>query len=361
MNDYVDDAPPLVPQLRNGKTAPLTEQESTVIELRRPVPVSAPEEEAKPARSGGTIIKREDGASAIKLKQTDAWAWQVVGNSELTASDLRLAMAILLHLNRKSGKAWPSVAALSAATRMHRRTVFRAEKHLHKLGHLAIEHGGGRHIVNQYRLCLRDGKGGSYATISPEETVAEMVAAPSRKGGSPVPKRWQPPPETVAALPPGTSERTSEREPHNNALRKARVIMDEIPDSQIQESRKKGRGEEGKPLDRHRIIQAQIVVFGKSYTWKETPSAVLEFFAFTHELDPTAPRQPRDLSRLKDWELRGWDATFCMHTVFGALMTGLWNGDPIRSLDYCEKKIEAHYREKEKLRAERKSTYQVSQ
>lgn len=103
-----------------------------------------------------TVIRPETGAR-INPKVLNDWLRKINRDAALTAaSDLKVAVAIWLHVNRGSGKAWPSISTIARETALHDRTVYRALERLEGRGHLLIDHRGGRSNCNDYRLNLDD-------------------------------------------------------------------------------------------------------------------------------------------------------------------------------------------------------------
>ncbi len=90
-----------------------------------------------------TVIRPEKGAR-IKPEVLNEWLRKINRDAALTAaSDLKVAVAIWLHVNRTSGKAWPSISTIARETALHDRTVYRALERLEARGHLLIDHRGG--------------------------------------------------------------------------------------------------------------------------------------------------------------------------------------------------------------------------
>jgi Helix-turn-helix domain len=81
-----------------------------------------------------------------------AWLDQVLADENLPATAFRLAYVIGQHLNRQSGKAWPSQKRLGEATGLTARTVRSLTEQLQKAGHLEVELHRGRNHTNVYRL-----------------------------------------------------------------------------------------------------------------------------------------------------------------------------------------------------------------
>ncbi len=80
----------------------------------------------------------------------DAFQWQILGDKDLWASDVKVAFALSLRLNRNDyeelGKlhAWPSIDRLAEKTGLQKRNVQRSIKRLVLLGHLQVIPGGSR-------------------------------------------------------------------------------------------------------------------------------------------------------------------------------------------------------------------------
>jgi len=103
-----------------------------------------------------TVIRPEKGAR-IKPEVLNGWLRKINRDAALTAaSDLKVAVAIWLHVNRTSGKAWPSISTIARETALHDRTVYRSLERLEARGHLLIDHRGGLSNCNDYRLNLDD-------------------------------------------------------------------------------------------------------------------------------------------------------------------------------------------------------------
>jgi Helix-turn-helix domain len=81
-----------------------------------------------------------------------AWLDQVLADDNLPATAFKLAYAIGQHINRQSGRAWPSQKRLGEATGLTVRTVRSLTEQLQKAGHLEVELHRGRNQTNVYRL-----------------------------------------------------------------------------------------------------------------------------------------------------------------------------------------------------------------
>jgi hypothetical protein len=88
----------------------------------------------------------------------ERWLMQLIADPDLTAGDLRVAIAITFHMNRQQdGLAWPGMARLAALTRTSLSTVVRATKHLEARGHLRVirSRAGGKRGLNHYHPMLK--------------------------------------------------------------------------------------------------------------------------------------------------------------------------------------------------------------
>jgi len=81
-----------------------------------------------------------------------AWLDQVLADDNLPATAFKLAYVIGQHINRQSGRAWPSQKRLGEATGLTARTVRSLTEQLQKAGHLEVELHRGRNHTNVYRL-----------------------------------------------------------------------------------------------------------------------------------------------------------------------------------------------------------------
>src|SRR5258708_39949585 len=99
-----------------------------------------------------TVIRPEKGARFTPEVLTE-WLRKINGDAALTAaSDLKVAVAIWLHVNRTSGKAWPSISTIARETALHDRTVYRALERLEARGHLLIDHRSRRATCHDHKL-----------------------------------------------------------------------------------------------------------------------------------------------------------------------------------------------------------------
>lgn len=80
------------------------------------------------------------------------WLNQVAADASLPHSAFKLAYLISRHINRQSGKAWPSQATLAAAAGLTPRSVRDLTERLVNAGHLQVDTHRGRHQTNVYRL-----------------------------------------------------------------------------------------------------------------------------------------------------------------------------------------------------------------
>jgi hypothetical protein len=88
----------------------------------------------------------------------ERWLMQLIADPDLTAGDLRVAIAITFHMNRQQdGLAWPGMARLATLTRTSLSTVIRATKRLEVRGHLRVirSRAGGKRGLNHYHPMLK--------------------------------------------------------------------------------------------------------------------------------------------------------------------------------------------------------------
>jgi hypothetical protein len=110
-------------------------------------------------------ITTELSATVIPLKKSlslevyrERWLMQLIADPDLTAGDLRVAIAITFHMNRQQdGLAWPGMARLAALTRTSLSTVIRATKRLEVRGHLRVirSRAGKKRGLNRYQPILK--------------------------------------------------------------------------------------------------------------------------------------------------------------------------------------------------------------
>lgn len=114
-----------------------------------------------------------------------AMEW-VLDHSPSTGTDRLVLLAIARHADRAGCGAYPSAQTIAAEAAVHRVTAFRSIERLTSSGAIEVEHGGGRHRPNTYRIVMEErshtatvstppNSSGS-ATDSARETVAETVA-----------------------------------------------------------------------------------------------------------------------------------------------------------------------------------------
>jgi hypothetical protein len=81
-----------------------------------------------------------------------AWLKQVAADRSLPPRALHVALCIVLHLNRKTGDAWPSHDRIAEMLGLTPRATKRLVGQLSATGHLGLCRGGGRGHSNRYRL-----------------------------------------------------------------------------------------------------------------------------------------------------------------------------------------------------------------
>lgn len=84
------------------------------------------------------------------------WLNQVLADHALPLNAFRLAYAIAQHINRASGKAWPSQATLAARAGLDPRSVRRLSTKLEGAGHISVDVHHGRNQTNVYRLLMTE-------------------------------------------------------------------------------------------------------------------------------------------------------------------------------------------------------------
>ncbi|WMT71074.1 helix-turn-helix domain-containing protein [Bradyrhizobium sp. Ash2021] len=84
-----------------------------------------------------------------------AWLNQVLADRSLPATAFMVAYRITQHINRKSGRAWPSQDTLAKATGLTVRSIRSLTDRLQEGGHLDIEPHRGRRQTNIYRLAIK--------------------------------------------------------------------------------------------------------------------------------------------------------------------------------------------------------------
>lgn len=86
-------------------------------------------------------------------KFKEFWQRQIVADSKLPASAMKIAIAISWHMSRtRGGEAWPGIATLATLTGMSARNVIRATKRLEAAGHLRVSRSmaGNKRGLNHY-------------------------------------------------------------------------------------------------------------------------------------------------------------------------------------------------------------------
>jgi hypothetical protein len=105
-------------------------------------------------------------------KFREAWQRQLMADSELQHSHLKVALALGFHFNRaRGGEAWPGVATIAKIACVDRSTVFRATRLLADRGHLNVTRTrkGRRNLPNRYMPLLTNAK----AMQPPSGTVVQ--------------------------------------------------------------------------------------------------------------------------------------------------------------------------------------------
>jgi DNA-binding MarR family transcriptional regulator len=104
-------------------------------------------------------------------KFKELWQRQIIADSRLPASALRIAIAISCHMSRTNGgEAWPGMAKLATLSAMSRRSVIRAVERLETAGHIEVRRSmeGKRHSLNHYVPILKS------SSATPADTDAEV-------------------------------------------------------------------------------------------------------------------------------------------------------------------------------------------
>ncbi len=100
-----------------------------------------------------TLANRDaDMSGDIFTRDRFGWLRQVASDHEVSPAAFRLAFAIMEHVNRRSGTAWPTQETLGNAIHATTRTVRALTKTLETRGHIFIRAGRGRQVVNVYSL-----------------------------------------------------------------------------------------------------------------------------------------------------------------------------------------------------------------
>jgi hypothetical protein len=81
----------------------------------------------------------------------DGWLKMACQYPCLSGADMAMLVTLSLHLNRKTGTAWPSIGTISKLTNRAPSTISRSIKRLEKLGLIRVVHGRGPRDSNRYR------------------------------------------------------------------------------------------------------------------------------------------------------------------------------------------------------------------
>lgn len=100
--------------------------------------------------------------------------------SKLEGGALLLELAIADHAN-DDGLAFPSIERLARKARLGKRQTYRLVRELVESGEISIEHGGGRHRSNLYRINLAAFSGGDAETQPPEQPLKKASRRKARK------------------------------------------------------------------------------------------------------------------------------------------------------------------------------------
>ena len=271
----------------------------------------------------------------ITPAQKDAWIRQVLKDPNLPASASKVAMVIALHVNRNTGDAWPSIPTIAAAIAMSRRTVLDMLNRLERRNHLGIDRGGGRHVVNHYRMKENDAE---TCTDSEErngagedtETESNGVEALEQMVKS-VAETVQPAPQTVKAASP---EPLNEPhiEPHEQKLATAHAVHAQ-KSSSLTQDRKKKNVKGRRPSLIRGILNQDI----KAEVFKIFDEAKRDRPNDTYLVDTWVARCSE-----AEWAERGWTIGLFVQVVRYAVRKGA------KTLTYCETIIqEAHLKLKE--------------
>ncbi len=94
--------------------------------------------EKSPEKAGGFQAAKEQ------------WLMILASHPNLSGADYAVAVVIAIHLNSKTGKAWPSIALIAELTNREESTVWRSIQKLKGLELLDVQSGRGRNKVNKY-------------------------------------------------------------------------------------------------------------------------------------------------------------------------------------------------------------------
>jgi hypothetical protein len=177
-------------------------------------------------------IAHEKAQRKSFAEMKERWQRRLVADLELSAGDLRIAMAIGWHMNHsKGGVAWPSISTLCKLTGLCKTTCLRSTKHLEQRGHLQIVRVSRR--PNQYRPVMA----GSVAMI-PAGSVAATPALVAQLGHRP---------GSVATLPEPLSEPPINieplREPLRGTLEETNIQIQRLGDEERIQGSKIGPGQ----------------------------------------------------------------------------------------------------------------------
>ena len=107
----------------------------------------------------------------MSIKVTN-WVWE---HSEARGG-ARLVLLALADRADEYGRSWPSVQYLAARCRLSPRAVQRAVAELASIGELEIDHGGGRHRSNRYRIIPKPRQIGGVTGEKPRQDDAVTPA-----------------------------------------------------------------------------------------------------------------------------------------------------------------------------------------
>jgi DNA-binding MarR family transcriptional regulator len=93
-------------------------------------------------------------ASAAFLIARDGWFRVLCSHPNLSGSDFAVAVVLALHVNRKTGTAWPAIKTIAKITNRAPSTVWRSLSRLEKQGLITVVHSRSAHKSNRYRLSL---------------------------------------------------------------------------------------------------------------------------------------------------------------------------------------------------------------
>lgn len=144
-----------------------------------------------------------------------------------TGNALLLMLALADHAD-DSGRAWPGIERLAHKVRVTERTIYSLLKKLEAAGDITIQHGGGRHQVNQYQITLKNFQRNTFTekvslkvtTENPEASFTKTLkpASPDPSVNRQVP-RERTTPAAQATSPTPTTEppkKTATRIPHQD-------------------------------------------------------------------------------------------------------------------------------------------------